>query len=455
MPQLQAMLGTGSTTPGADWFTGPVYTLMFGIALLLLPLFVILGAASNWREPGRILSETFLYVIKSLLVGEFAIFAVQLLMGLADTLTLVILQRIVGNNLTGLLTHIAGVAAVTTGVSLWTGTGGLVIVFVSGLILLAGVLLLLELLMRQVGIYIALAFVPIGAVAEAYPGTRSWLSRLVQVELVLIFIKPTAMLVLAIGSAMMSANLLGSGALGDPGFVTLLMGLVILGFAAFMVWPLMKMAPWAEGHMMSAVSQQGGGIASIPMRSAGRAGMRRIRQSPRMLAARQRLGLAPAGAAGAGLPAAKAAGAAGLVLEGTRLVVRRAGQPIAVATGTESRPARATMPYGPDTAVAASGPGSPGRPVVPKADPPRNGYASDDPRADGALSRRRGGPRPTGGPWVPPASVAADMRPRRAAAGAARPPTAAPTPSPASPRPPRPVRPVTPTGGPWVPPRRA
>jgi hypothetical protein len=83
----------------------------------------------------------------------------------------------------------------------------------------------------------------------------------------------------------------------------------------------------------------------------------------------------------------------------------------------------------------------------------RRGVPTDDPRSEGPLQQRRPAPRPTGGPWVPPASVAAAMRARRGQPSPA-PPPASPLPRRANaPRPPRPPAP-RPIGGPWVPPRR-
>lgn len=309
MNQLNLAVGNGGTTPGADWFTH-LYAVMLGLSLLLIPFFVLLGLVTAWRRGApELLWQTLGHVLLAVAIGQFAIWGVVALEGLADDVTGIALHDLIGNNLTGLLTHLGAVAAAGAAGTAFFGASELVGVIVIGLVLLGAVVILLELFMRMVGIYVGLAFIPIAAAGLTNPSTRAWMHRLAAIEIGLILLKPTIAILLGIGATMLSASPLSMGPQGDNGLVTMLGGLVVISLAALSPMALGKFAPWAEANITSAVTQHARTAAAIPLRE----GSSRVK-SAAVLKAQKRF---PALAAKVAKPT--------VVMEAGRVIVKRAG----------------------------------------------------------------------------------------------------------------------------------
>lgn len=358
MPQLQLALGDGGTTPGADWFVNPIYEVMLGLGLAFaIPLTLISLIASVRQGSIAMVGRMAINLGMAIVISQFAIWTVVLLDNLADDVTVWSVQKLIGGNVTGLLTHLGAVFTGAAAGTIFTGAPELVGVLLGGAILLGAVILLVELFMRMVGIYLGLAFVPIAAVGLVNPATHGWIHKLAQIEIGLIMLKPALFLLLAIGAAMLSASPTSVDPQGASGLIAFAGGLVVILLAVFTPYYLMKFVPWAEAGIASAVSAKAQGVAGVPLRH----GSQQLRT-----AAMNRFGSRIPGLRGASkaLPAAGAAAATAggtVVLRAANVVVRRAGDVPKLAGGTVAGPVRAQAVHaGPPSSVVRVVPPRPG-----------------------------------------------------------------------------------------------
>lgn len=337
MPQLQDALGNGGTSPGADWFINPIYETMLGLGLAFAIPLTIVGLIASLRSGSfAILGRMVMNLFLAIAISQTAIWVVVLLDNLADDITNWALVKLARQNVDGLVTHLATVFGAAAAGTAFSGAPELIGVILGGAIVLGAVILLIELLMRMVGIYLGLAFVPLAAVGLVNPHTHGWMHRLAQIEIGLIMLKPAIAILLGIGAAMLTASPVSTGPQGDPGLLAFAGGLVVILLTVFTPFYLMKFVPWAEAGISSTVSAKAQSVAAIPLRE----GTSRLRA-----AARERFGTRIPGlgsGASKGLPAAGDAGSAGaaaasgggtVVLQAATVVVRRAGQVPAMATG--------------------------------------------------------------------------------------------------------------------------
>ena len=386
MNQLRLAIGNG-TTPGTDWFVTPIYSAMFGLGLVLLFIMSILGLFLSLRQSApEILGKMIASAFAAFLISEGAVWVVTLLDNIADDMTNWGLEKLVGGNVTGLITHLGTVFAGAAAGNFFAGGAELIGVVLGGAILLAACLLALELLMRFVGIFLALAFLPIAAAGLATKATHVWLHRLIQLEIGLIMLKPAIILILGIGAAMLSANPLSSGPGGDPGWLAFMGGLVVIVMALFTPAALMKFVPWAEASLSSVLTTGAGSVAAVPLREGAsqmsNAGLERFRKfTP---------GLKPRRAGNGANSLAAAAGSKGpVILQAANVIVRRVGQSPAVNGGKSPAPVHS----GPAASVVrvipsgSNGNGNGNKPPPPPRTPPPSSKAPPPPTA--ATSERK------------------------------------------------------------------
>src|SRR6202035_2334137 len=173
-----------------------------------------------------------------------------------------------------------------------SGFGGLgaaaLAILVAFVATIAGLLVWLELIVREAAIYIAVLFFPIGLAASIGPALRSWVRRLSMLLLMFVLLRPVVVIVLALaGSVTASGLFFGSGSI--PHSVgTILAGVVIFALAAFAPWSLMFLLGTEIGVMHSragtaagsrgssggsAGGRAGGGLATAPMLAGGELAM--------------------------------------------------------------------------------------------------------------------------------------------------------------------------------------
>jgi hypothetical protein len=269
-PKLYPLL----TAPAGrtEWF-GPLYQHMENIGFLLLLLFTVLGLGS------AILRKDLVLLVKvpcwygpiSMFVTALAITFTQLLSAIVDGFSLYMLQAGPGDNLSTLLSRTATIlAAAGAGIAF----GGLesFVVFMAALALIGGLLLaLLELAARQIAMYACLLFIPVTIVCLVWPPLVRIAKLMLEVLVGLIVLKLIIAAVLALAAAFLTADPTVLGPLGDPGFVTIVMGAIVV-LAAVLGGPffLSRAIPFAEHQAAAHWTAQ-------PRRMGGRMGLTNVR----------------------------------------------------------------------------------------------------------------------------------------------------------------------------------
>jgi len=214
----------------------------------------------------------------------------------------------------------------------WGGFGAAALAFLVAFVAtLAGLLVWLELIVREAAIYIAVLFFPVALAASIWPALRMWVRRLGMLLLMFVMLRPVVVIVLALAGSVTSSGLsFGNGSI--PHSVgTILAGVVIFGLAAFTPWVLMFLVGTEIGVMYSrGSSASGAGGSGRRDASGGRVGGALAGGS--VLAGGPDLATAGAGAGGGS--AGKAAGGFRLAsLGGSRANAASSSGPIAAAAG--------------------------------------------------------------------------------------------------------------------------
>jgi hypothetical protein len=385
-----------STDPNvqADWFitgTGP-YATTATIGATLLVLFLLAGVVQGTLagDVGGMLRRMALDLPMSVLGMVGLVTFTQALIRLTDVLSTQVLGSFEDD--------IAEFTSVILSLSRLTGaTSTAFVVFLLGLVtVLAGIILVAELVIRAALIYIVVALAPLVFACRLWPATRGAARKLLELLCALILSK----LVIAVALAVAAAAAVGSGSGGevtalpapevfaeDPGgSVTQAVGILLaagtaFGVAAFSPLLIAKLLPLTE----SAVVAQG--IRSGPAR-AGQQGLAMANTAQvfgqhrltQIASARPALG--PSAGAGAG----SAGGPASLAAAGGASAIHAAGRAVSSGTAVGHQTATPQPPTAPDRPTERGGPGRPG---------PGDGHPpSTSPRPERGASRRQDG---TGG----------------------------------------------------------
>ena len=257
---------------------------------------------------------------------------------------------------------------------------------------IAGVMVWLELAVRNAAIYLAVLFFPVALAASIWPTLAGWTSRLARLLFLFVILKPVVLIVLAFaGNAALAGLSLNGGLASSAGTV----------IAAITIFALAAMAPWALMLIVAADAESaavGAGVraAAGHAMSDGAATLGRVGGRVRGGAARAGGAIGAAGGSIRGRAGGSRAGAAPLRRPGGR---GRRTEPV------RARRARADPPAGGPAPSRRSGP-RPRAGTVPAA-AARRGRGS----GDGAVAvaagltagartgarRRRRGPAARGG----------------------------------------------------------
>ena len=310
-----------STDPNvqADWFItgdGP-YATTVGIGASLLLLFVLAGIIQGTLsgDVGGMLRRMGLELPISIIGMVGLVTVTQILVQLTDALS----GEVLGNFQDDISEFGAVVATLS---HLNGGTSTAFVVFVLGLVtVLAGLILVAELVVRSALIYIVVALAPLVFAARLWPATRGASRKLLDLLVALIVSK----LVIAIALSVAAAAAVGAGSGGevtslpepevfaeDPGgSVTQAVGILLTAAAAFGVSafsPLLiaRLLPLTEGALVAQ------GVKGAPVRASQQAMM--AANTAQMVSGRRYSqianGKAASGANGASLPAGGGGGAA-------------------------------------------------------------------------------------------------------------------------------------------------
>jgi len=259
-----------STSPSltSAWFTG-VYLRIEGLALFFTLLFVFAAACEALlrSDPAVLARAVFGYLPLAALATALATPLVMLLLAGTDHLSAG-LAALAGEDMTRFL----------TGTSAWVAAGLTAVdpffaMIAAGLVVAAGGALWVEMLIREVAVYVVVAMLPVVFAAMVWPARRVWAVRAVEVLTALILSKVAIVVVLAVGAAALAHS-------GASGLSRLLGGLALVVLGAFSPWVLLRLIPLAEvasaaiGHVRGHLHQTSG--VSTPEAALARSAIGRV-----------------------------------------------------------------------------------------------------------------------------------------------------------------------------------
>ena len=226
---------TTSPELAAAWFSSVYWRVAAVAALLTLPFLVAAAMQAVLRGDGALLARAgFGYLPLSFLATGVAAPITMLLLQLTDWMGTAVAQAAGGQG-----SHVLGVTGVAVG-TLGVAVGSPFVTFLIALLTAAGGLVLwLELLIREAAVYVVVLMLPLVFCAMVWPARRVWAVRSVEVLMALVLSKFAIVAVLALAAA----------ALGHAGgglIVKSLAGLVLVTLGAFAPWVLLRLLPLAE-----------------------------------------------------------------------------------------------------------------------------------------------------------------------------------------------------------------
>ena len=301
-----AKLVTASTSIDvtAEWF-GSHYRVMSLIAAAFAVAFLLLTAAGSLlhQDPGRTLRAVAMTAAAGIGTGA-AVTVTQALLVLTDALC----RSVTGptqHDLAGALTG-AGRAAGAASLGIPGSAPVMVTLLAGAAAIVAGLLLWIELLLREAAVYAALLFFPLALAGLAWEPSRRWARRLAETLVALIFSKFVIAAVLALAM---------SGIGHGDGATAVLSGAGLLWVAA--------LAPFLVMRIIG-VLEVGAAAAHLEgVRSRGTHTGVYYAQTASYVMSRRGTGPVPLAAAGAGAPYAAAASAAA---RGIGAAANRAGR---------------------------------------------------------------------------------------------------------------------------------
>lgn len=374
----------------ADWFItgdGP-YATTLAIGASLLVLFVLAGIAQGALagDAGGMLRRIGLELPVSVLAMVGLVTITQVLIRVTDALSAQVLDNF-ADDISQFGTVVASLSVLTG------GTATAFVVFVLGLVtVLAGLVLVAELVVRAALIYVVVALAPLVFAARLWPATKGASRKLVDLLVALIVSK----LVIAVALAVAAAAAVGAGGGGevsalpepevfaeDPGgSVTQAVGILLTAAAAFGVSafsPLLiaRLLPLTEAAIVAH------GVKGGPVR-AGHQGMM-MANTAQMVTGRRYHQIAASRTLASALPAAPPAGAGAARATGSAAGVGGPlGPAVSAAAGAATKAATAGANTTISTAQSAAEPPGP----RPPEGPPTRGR---DPSGPTRPPRRRGG----------------------------------------------------------------
>jgi hypothetical protein len=227
---------SSTTAPAvtATWFSG-VYWRVETIAVFFTLLFLFAAACE------AVLRSDVTLVARAVMV-QLPVAA--LLTAIAAPVTMVLLA--VSDQLSSGLASVAGGGAThsLTGASTWvlaglTAADPFFAVLAGGFVVAAGCALWVEMLVREIAVYVVVAMLPLVFAGMVWPARRVWAIRTIEVLVALILAKVAIVVVLALGGAAL-------GHAGVGGVSKLLGGLALVILGAFSPWLLLRLIPMAE-----------------------------------------------------------------------------------------------------------------------------------------------------------------------------------------------------------------
>ena len=261
---------TGSTSPQltAAWFQrsfAPMAAL--GAALALLVTLIALTSAAARRDPSA-LAGTLAGIVRAGIGTGLLIALTTLALQVSDGIS----ADVVASSHQAFWSQVGS----AWGSSGFGGFGSSALAMLMAIVqLIAGVLVWLELAVRNAAIYLTVLFFPVALAASIWPTLAGWTSRLVRLLFLFVILKPVVLVVLAFaGNAALAGLALHGGLASSAG--TIIAAITIFALAAMAPWALMLIvAADAESAAVGAgVRAAAGHAVSDGAATAGRLGGR-------------------------------------------------------------------------------------------------------------------------------------------------------------------------------------
>ncbi len=230
----------GTTTPVVDTSTSVFQTSMVAAQALAFPLLILAALYSLLKRDAEMaIKSAFIYLPGAVLGMVMAGYIITALLAATDQLS----AAYIDTGETGVavwLDQLGGTIAGGVGV-----TAPILLVVFSFVLIAGSILVWLVMLFRSAAILITYAFMPLAFAAIIFPATRSWIKRLIEVQLSFILAKPVILAVLALGSQTLNDN--------NNALVGMMQASALFFLAAFSPFALMKLIPFVGHEAISAM----------------------------------------------------------------------------------------------------------------------------------------------------------------------------------------------------------
>lgn len=259
---LDFLLGDGGINPVIDcersdaegcepWFVGQMSLMAMMGLWIMVPLMLVVTIQSIIRGSMFLLTRAFFVMAPAAIFGTIAVAGIaQMLLNISDYFTESILAAIeFGDNRT----------AIAEGIQeLDDDAGGLFGVFFVLVGLLATFVIFIELILREVGIYMSALFLPLCFAGLVWPASAKWAKRLVEILIALIFSKVFIAAAISLGfAAIMGAGEQGEAQQETLGFYTISYTATLLVFAAVIPMKVLSFVPGGSSAMEARASSPG------------------------------------------------------------------------------------------------------------------------------------------------------------------------------------------------------
>jgi len=257
LSQVGGMLAS-ATRPdlGADWWVGKyrlllAFAMVVAVATLLLAI-IQAGAKASWEG---LASAVGVDVPVAAVVGSAGPILTQYLVDFADRLSVVLLAGLGADSATA-LGHtgewLGGLGAAVPGQQATPLVIGALVAMVT---IVAGLLVVLELLLRANAIYLLVALVPLAYAMRIWPVLRPVARRTTEVLVAIVFLQPIIALCVSLGAAA-GASIGPVGGATAKQFGSALSGAVMLLLGALSPWAVLSFLPVVEAGMSAARQRQ-------------------------------------------------------------------------------------------------------------------------------------------------------------------------------------------------------
>ena len=239
----------------AAWFAGSYGDIAAIATAAVLPFFLFAVLSAVIRQSGAALGRAVAGLAVSGLGAGAALVVVDLLVGMTDDLSGWVL-RAFGVDMTAFTTAMGQLLVQMIGMEV-AGFGALLL---SGAVAFMGLVVWIELVLRNAAVYVATLFLPLGFAAVVWPATAHWLRRLAQGLIAIIFSKLIIVAVLALGATALGSSV-GVGGVplaaaggddgAEAGVATVVVGLAMLLLAALAPYVLLRLIPVWEADLSS------------------------------------------------------------------------------------------------------------------------------------------------------------------------------------------------------------